>query len=78
MGQEQEQQLRDAEVVPQLDSQALDGHDIMEREVQKFLSYTVRVRNQLPVDQPLFFSDLAPIADSTVRGCSRQLYKTCH
>lgn len=40
--------------------------EIVDREVANFLSFANHTRAQVPDDQPLFFSDLAPVADSSV------------
>lgn len=43
-----------------------NSQDVADKEMTNFFSYANRVRAQVPLEQPLFFSDLAPIADSTV------------
>lgn len=53
-------------VVPPRPSQPANSQQIADAQVANFFSYVNRVRAQLPDEQPLFFSDLAPIADSTV------------
>jgi hypothetical protein len=49
-----------------------DSQDFVDRELSNFLSYANRKRLEVPIDQPLFFSDLAPIADSTVSDTERE------
>lgn len=39
---------------------------LVQNEDANFMSYINQTRASLPTDQPVFFSDLAPIADSTV------------
>jgi hypothetical protein len=52
--------------VPPRPSLPANSQEIADVQVANFFSYVNRVRAQLPDEQPLFFSDLAPIADSTV------------
>lgn len=43
-----------------------DSQAFAEQDMLHFFNYAVQVRNRLEGEQPLFFSDLAPVADSSV------------
>ncbi|UZJ55238.1 hypothetical protein CBS101457_004558 [Exobasidium rhododendri] len=53
-----------------------NSQEVVDREVANFLSFVGQVRAQVPLDQPLFFSDLAPVADTSPYVAARAFYNT--